>query len=68
MSFNLCDLPPAEKALIEVDKGAAYAVWKKFITTMLQLFKVMTKLTANRCMLFKHKELTLDASSNLKNI
>ena len=29
MSFNLCDLPPAEKALIEVDKAAAYAVWKE---------------------------------------
>ncbi|MGL6427997.1 DUF3283 family protein [Aeromonas hydrophila] len=26
MSFNLCNLPPAEKALIEVDKAAAYAV------------------------------------------
>ncbi|HDZ8929243.1 TPA: DUF3283 family protein [Aeromonas dhakensis] len=29
MSFNLCKLPPAEKALIEVDKTAAYAVWKE---------------------------------------
>ncbi|WP_447830029.1 DUF3283 family protein [Aeromonas salmonicida] len=29
MSFNLCDLPPEEKALIEVDKAAAYAVWKE---------------------------------------
>lgn len=29
MSFNLCNLPPAEKALIEVDKAAAYAVWKE---------------------------------------
>ncbi|WP_234704040.1 DUF3283 family protein [Aeromonas caviae] len=29
MSFNLCKLPPAEKALIEVDKAAAYAVWKE---------------------------------------
>ena len=29
MSFNLCNLPPAEKALIEVGKAAAYAVWKE---------------------------------------
>lgn len=29
MSFNLCDLPREEKALIEVDKAAAYAVWKE---------------------------------------
>ena len=29
MSFNLCDLPPEEKALIEVDKAAAYVVWKE---------------------------------------
>ena len=29
MSFNRCNLPPAEKALIEVDKAAAYAVWKE---------------------------------------
>jgi DNA polymerase III subunit theta len=29
MSFNLCDLLPDDKALIEVDKAAAYAVWKE---------------------------------------
>lgn len=29
MSFNLCNLPPAEKELIEVDKAAAYALWKE---------------------------------------
>ncbi len=29
ISLNLCNLPPAEKALIEVDKAAAYAVWKE---------------------------------------
>ncbi|MFM4793226.1 DUF3283 family protein [Aeromonas hydrophila] len=32
MSFNLCNLPPADKAQIEVeevDKAAAYAVWKE---------------------------------------
>lgn len=29
MRFNLCDLPPEEKAQIEVDKAAAYAVWKE---------------------------------------
>ncbi|WP_429102248.1 DUF3283 family protein [Aeromonas rivipollensis] len=29
MSFNLCDLSPEQKELIEVDKAAAYAVWKE---------------------------------------
>lgn len=27
MSFNLCDLPPEQKELIEVDKTAAYVAW-----------------------------------------
>ena len=29
MSHNLCDLPPDQKELIEVDKAAAYAVGKE---------------------------------------
>ncbi len=29
MSFNLCNLPPADTAMIEVDKAAVYAVWKE---------------------------------------
>lgn len=36
MSFNLCDLPPAKKALIEVDK-AAYAMWKEHCFVKLDL-------------------------------
>jgi DNA polymerase-3 subunit theta len=29
MGFKLYDLPPEDKTLIEVDKAAAYAVWKE---------------------------------------
>jgi len=29
MSINLCNLPAEQQELIEVDKAAAYAVWKE---------------------------------------
>ncbi|ELI6443066.1 DUF3283 family protein [Aeromonas salmonicida subsp. salmonicida] len=29
MSFNLCDLPPEQQEQVEVEKAAAYAVWKE---------------------------------------
>ncbi|MDM5100336.1 DUF3283 family protein [Aeromonas salmonicida] len=29
MSFNLCDLPPEQQERVEVEKAAAYAVWKE---------------------------------------
>ncbi|MGE6117109.1 DUF3283 family protein [Aeromonas salmonicida] len=29
MSFNLCDLPPEQQERVEVEKAAAYTVWKE---------------------------------------
>ena len=29
MSFNICSLPPEQQELVEVEKAAAYAVWKE---------------------------------------
>ncbi|QWL69392.1 DUF3283 family protein [Aeromonas hydrophila] len=29
MSFNLCDLTPEQQERVEVEKAAAYAVWKE---------------------------------------
>ena len=29
MSFNLCNLPPDQQERVEVEKAAAFAVWKE---------------------------------------